>query len=166
MLLGSKKVRKMAGGAVGYGGAAALGALALKAYQNWQDGKTAANAPRPTQAEIQHIPVLALPSSTPATDGQPFELAMVRAMIGAAKADGHVDAEEQKLLFEQVERLGLDAEAKAFVFDALSGPSDLAGIAAAAARRSRPASSTWCRASPSTPTIRPSAPIWRRWATG
>ena len=132
LLLGSKKVRKMAGGVVGYGGAAALGALALKAYQNWQDGKSVTGAPRLTPAELQYTPPLALPTATPAANGQPFELSLIRAMIGAAKADGHVDAEEQKLLFEQVERLGLDAEAKAFVFDALSGPSDLAGIAAAA----------------------------------
>ena len=40
LLFGSKKVRKLAGGVVGYGGAAALGALALKAYQNYQDGKS------------------------------------------------------------------------------------------------------------------------------
>ena len=53
-------------------------------------------------------------------------------MIGAAKADGHVDAAEQKLLFEQVERMGLDAEAKGFVFDTLAKPADLSEIAAAA----------------------------------
>lgn len=132
LLFGSKKVRKMAGGVVGYGGAAALGALALKAYQNWQDGKSVTGSPRPTPAEIQHTSPLAPPTATPAANGQPFELSLIKAMIGAAKADGHVDAEEQKLVFEQVERAGLDAEAKAFVFDALSGPADLAGIAASA----------------------------------
>src|SRR5688572_33368428 len=36
LLLGGKGVRKMAGGALGYGGAAVLGALALKAYQDYQ----------------------------------------------------------------------------------------------------------------------------------
>ncbi len=133
LLLGNKKVRKMAGGAVGYGGAAALGALALKAYQNWQEGKSAATAPQPTPADLAHMPPRALPTATPAADGQPFELSLIKAMIGAAKADGHVDAAEQKLVFEQVERLGLDAAAKAFVFDALSGPADLAAVAASAA---------------------------------
>ena len=67
-----------------------------------------------------------------AADGRPFELALVRAMIGAAKADGHIDAEEQRAIFAQVERIGLDAEAKAFVFDALAKPADGAQIAAAA----------------------------------
>src|SRR5687767_1915502 len=36
LLLGGKKMRKMAGGALGYGGAAAIGALALRAYQTYQ----------------------------------------------------------------------------------------------------------------------------------
>ena len=44
VLLGNKKARKkvgkLAGGVVGYGGAAALGALAFQAYQNWQSGKS------------------------------------------------------------------------------------------------------------------------------
>ncbi|MEN3950143.1 tellurite resistance TerB family protein [Iodidimonas sp. SYSU 1G8] len=132
LLLGNKKVRKMAGGVAGYGGAAALGALAFKAYQNWQQGKAAANAPVPTPADIRHTDERFLPSATPAANGQPFELALVSAMIGAAKADGHVDADEQKQLFEQVDRLGLDAEAKAFVFDALARPADLSAIAGAA----------------------------------
>jgi uncharacterized membrane protein YebE (DUF533 family) len=51
-------------------------------------------------------------------------------MIAAAKADGHIDAAEQKSLFERIENLGLDAEAKAFVFDELSRPADLNAIAA------------------------------------
>ncbi len=57
---------------------------------------------------------------------------MVRAMIGAAKADGHIDADEQRKIFDQVERLGLDAASKALVFDALAKPVDLADVAAAA----------------------------------
>ena len=52
-------------------------------------------------------------------------------MIGAAKADGHVDADEQQRLFAEVERRGLDAEAKAFVFDLLSQPVDMASITSA-----------------------------------
>ncbi len=54
-------------------------------------------------------------------------------MISAAKADGHVDAEEQRRLFAEVERTGLDSEAKAFVFDLLSKPVDLASLATAVA---------------------------------
>jgi uncharacterized membrane protein YebE (DUF533 family) len=132
LVLGNKKMRKMAGGAAGYGGAAAAGALAFKAYQNWQQGKAAATAPLATQADFQHVDQKFLPDFAPATDGQPFQLVMIRAMIAAAKADGHIDAQEQKTLFEQVEKMGLDAESKAFVFDALTQPVDLNAIASAA----------------------------------
>ena len=48
LLIGNKKVRKkvgkVAGGVAGYGGAAVLGALAHRAYQNWQAGASVGNA--------------------------------------------------------------------------------------------------------------------------
>ena len=132
LLLGGKKMRKMAGGVVGYGGAAAAGAMAFKAYQNWQQGKAAATAPVATQADYGHGDPRFLPDAAPAANDQPFQLVLIRAMIGAAKADGHIDAQEQKVLFEQVEKMGLDAESKAFVFDALTQPVDIEALAASA----------------------------------
>lgn len=128
LLLGGKGIRKMAGGALGYGGAAVLGALALRAYQNYQQGKSAQAAAPITPAELAAVPASQLPHALPAPDGTPFELLLMRAMIGAAKADGHVDAQEQQHLFEQVERLGLDASAKAAVFDLLSRPLDFSTL--------------------------------------
>jgi uncharacterized membrane protein YebE (DUF533 family) len=58
-------------------------------------------------------------------------LTLVTAMIAAAKADGHIDAGEQTAIFKQVEEMGLDTEAKASVFDALSGPTDVNALVAA-----------------------------------
>jgi uncharacterized membrane protein YebE (DUF533 family) len=132
MLVGGKQVRKMAGGVVGYGGAAVLGALALKAYQNYQQNKS----PQPvslTPDQFAQLTPDSLPDAQPAADGGPFQLVLIRAMIGAAKADGHVDAAEQQRLFGEVERMGLDAESKAFVFDLLSQPVDMASISTAVA---------------------------------
>lgn len=128
LLLGSKKVRKMAGGAVGYGGAAILGALALKAYQNYQQGKAVQATAPATLQDLQQVPQAMLPHAQPAGDGSPFELVLMRAMVGAAKSDGHIDAQEQQHLFEQVERLNLDAESKAAVFDMLGKPLDLSRL--------------------------------------
>lgn len=125
LLLGGKKVRKMAGGVVGYGGAAVLGALAYQAYQQYRQNQ----APAAVQPAALEIPPAQLPHARPASDGSPFELTLIEAMIAAAKADGHVDGEEQQRLFAQVERLGLDAEAKATVFDLLSKPGDLGQLA-------------------------------------
>jgi uncharacterized membrane protein YebE (DUF533 family) len=128
LLLGSKKMRKMAGGAVGYGGAAALGALALKAYQNYQQGKSVQATAPASMGELQQVPAAQLPHALPAADGSPFELLLLRAMIGAAISDGQVDAMEQQHLFEQVEKMGLDAESKAAVFDLLAKPLDLSTL--------------------------------------
>ena len=144
LLLGNKKARKtvgkLAGGAVGYGGAAALGALAYRAYNNWQQGQSVPQAPAPDQIP-QQAPASApvadappagskfLPATAPARNGRPFELALVMAMIAAANADGHIGPDEQRLIFEKVGELPLEAEDKAFVFDALSAPPSLQDIA-------------------------------------
>ena len=125
-------MRKMAGGMIGYGGAAAAGALAFKAYQNWQQGQAVATAPVAHQADVANVDPRFIPAATQAADGQSFELAMIKAMIAAAKADGHIDAQEQKSIFEQVEKMALDSESKAFVFDALNQPVDIAALAASA----------------------------------
>lgn len=132
LMLGNKKMRKMAGGLLSYGAAAGAGALAYQAYKNWQQGKSVATAPTPVPADVQTVDKAFLPQSAPGAGGEPFELVLVKAMIAAAKADGHIDAAEQAKIFENVEKLGLDAESKAFVFDALSRPADPAAIAAGA----------------------------------
>lgn len=130
LLLGSKKVRKMAGGAIGYGGAAAAGALAFKAYQNWQQGKQVQSAPIATAADLNNIDPRFLPPPANTAAGQNFSLTLISAMIAAAKADGHIDGKEQTAIFEQVEKLSLDAEGKAFVFDALRRPVDIDALVA------------------------------------
>jgi uncharacterized membrane protein YebE (DUF533 family) len=120
MLLGNKKMRKMAGGAAGYGGAAVLGALAHRAYQNWQGGQQADQAPVATAADVPQEGSRFAPAT--GADGKPFALALIGSMIAAANADGHIDADEQKQIFEAAERGDLDAERKAFIFDAMQNP--------------------------------------------
>lgn len=149
LLLGNKKARKkvgkFAGGVAGYGGAAALGALAYRAYQNWQSGQqTSQSAPTGKAAThsveanssvaLQQPPVGSkfLPGAAPARDGKPFELALIMAMIAAANADGHIGPDEQRFIFDRVGEMPLDAEGKAFVFDALGSPPSLRDIVALA----------------------------------
>ncbi len=166
LLMGSKKTRKkvgkLAGGVVGYGGAAALGALAHSAYRKWQDQKAEtasagaahpapghaapaqrapASAPPPQSSYVggpSAAPALATPaadevrfapSAAVGRDGRPFELALVRAMISAANADGHLCEEERKTIFSHMSSLNLDADDKSFVFEALMSPSSLEEIA-------------------------------------
>ena len=142
LLIGNKKARKtvgkLAGGAVGLGGAAILGALAFNAYKNWQGGAAApapnvpAQQPSAPTPELLEAPTQASfdPQSHDAKDGAPFQIAIIKAMIAASNADGHIDASEQKMIFEAVDKLNLGAEEKSFIFDTLRNPPSASDIAA------------------------------------
>ncbi|HWL06324.1 MAG TPA: DUF533 domain-containing protein, partial [Xanthobacteraceae bacterium] len=147
ILMGSKGGRKLAGNALTYGGLAVVGALAYKAYRDYQAGKTPA-APQQAggyqyadpQASGQQaarqssgVPLLPPPADTPfnpATEEgqQALGRNLLRAMIAAAKADGHVDGQEQAAIFGQMDRLNLDADDKAFVIDELRKPLDVDAV--------------------------------------
>ena len=132
LLVGDKKKKNRGGlgGALSHGGAAMLGALASQAYQNWRSGQAPAQAPFASPQQATALEPRFLPAAAPASDGQPFELALIRAMVAAAKADGHIDTEEQRRIFARVEQVGLDAESKAFIFDALASPIGVSEVAA------------------------------------
>ena len=108
-LLGGKGAKKLGKTALQAGVLAAVGGLAWKAYQTYAGKSGAAAEPLPGSA----APALPAPS---------HELLMVRAMIAAAHADGHLDAREQARIFEQVDRMGLAADDKALLFDELRRP--------------------------------------------
>jgi len=131
LLLGSKSGRKLAGNALTYGGMAVAGALAYRAYQNYQAGKTA------TPAASASVPLLPPPADTPfnpASEAEQQSLGrhLLRAMIAAAKADGHIDAAEQANIFAQMDRMNVDADDKVFVMDELRKPLDVDAVAKAA----------------------------------
>lgn len=146
MLMG-KSGRKMMGKAAKYGAVAAVGGLAYHAWnqhrqkQAGTQGQSAPAAAQPTagsvpaiEAEYDAAPAnsafLPAPSDEAAQDA--LGKAMVRAMIAAAKADGKIDAEEKAAIFERLNAMDLDGEAKAFVFDELSAPLDINAVVAGA----------------------------------
>lgn len=98
LLLGNKRARKMGGGLLKYGGAAALGALAYKAYGDWQREKAGAQAAAP-----QTLDRVAPPEQ------EAHSRAVLAAIVAAAKADGHVDERERALIEEGLSKLA-DAE--------------------------------------------------------
>jgi uncharacterized membrane protein YebE (DUF533 family) len=134
LLTGTKTGRKIGKNALTYGGTALLGGLAYKAWNDWQNGKavtpgsgspgTGAPVFEPAPAGSAFLP--------PADQENAFNRGLLRAMIGAAKADGHIDAREQQRIFKHVNELSLDAEEKAFVMDELASPLDANAVAAAA----------------------------------
>ncbi len=136
LVAGNKKVRKtagnLAGSAASIGGAAALGALAFKAYQSWQ-GTGAAPPTAPVSGEPEppaHVEEARFePGTQIAADGNAFPVVLIKAMIAASNADGHIDGQEQAAIFSKVEEMNLDASDKALIFDTLQNPPSVQDIA-------------------------------------
>ncbi|MFV0477131.1 MAG: tellurite resistance TerB family protein [Parahaliea sp.] len=122
LLLGNKKARKMGGKAAKIGGTAALGAFAFKVYKDWQTRQQAAPADLVTSTSSS---VVAPPQDTPQ-----HAMLILRAMLAAAKADGHVDEAEQARIYQAVQTMGATAEVTAFVEAELAKPLNPAEIAA------------------------------------
>jgi uncharacterized membrane protein YebE (DUF533 family) len=138
ILLGSKGGRKLAGNAVKLGGAAILGTLAYKAWRNWQANRGGmSTVPHQPMRDVTPQPDGTALLTPPSDRAHDLNLALIRAMIAAAKADGHIDAEEQKAIFAKLEQAGLDRDAKAFVMDELMKPLDLDSIVALATNPER-----------------------------
>ena len=113
LLLGSKRGRSMGGTALKYGSMAALGAVAFKAYNHWQaqQAQQAQQAhqqnPLPQAASTPPSPREAPRLPAPATEEH--SQALLKAMIAAAKSDGHLDEREQGLIHAELDRLQADA---------------------------------------------------------
>ena len=129
LLLGTKTGRSVTGNAAALGGLALLGGLAYKAYRNWQGGDPNAG---PAAAGGEVPPEADGFAPTSEAESQHLGLALVTAMIAAAKADGHIDADEQTRIFDKMDELQLDNEAKCFVMDELRAPLDIDKVVALA----------------------------------
>lgn len=127
-LLSNKKARKAAGTALKIGGVAALGAVAWKAYQGYQanratvPGAAAAATPARPDPVWQNIPEQRFAISADTAETGSSAVLLVQAMIAAACADGHLDAEERARIMERTGQLGLAPDEKALVVDALQTP--------------------------------------------
>ena len=139
-----KKGRKHAKTLLKAGGVAALGGLAYKAYRSYQQGQSGSDAPGSASAApagpAAEASWQALPESSFAVDasGEPGSngLLLVRAMIAAALADGHMDAAERGRIAAKINELGLAADEMALVVDELQSPVPLDELVAAVPDRS------------------------------
>ena len=135
VLLGTGAGRALTGTALRAGGLAAIAGLAYKAYQNYQNGGQPSDA---GDAQAGQPELLAPPSDSPfaparAPQGESeFALTLVRAMIAAARADGHIDDAERARIADRLSVAGIDAEESAFLANELERPVDLDGLVAAA----------------------------------
>lgn len=71
------------------------------------------------------------PSQAPQGEDE-FTLTLVRAMISAAKADGHVDDEERKKIAGKLSLSGIGSDAETFLMAELESPLDLDTLVAQA----------------------------------
>ncbi len=123
--------RKMIGTGVKVGGAALIGGLAYKAYEDWKAGKAATqDTPQDAPLSLPQPDVTFLPSDPIAADHLATRL--LAAMIAAAKADGHVTPQERARITGELSRLGLQAEASQMIAAELDAPLDVGRIAALA----------------------------------
>jgi len=121
ILLGTGAGRKLTGTTLKLGSLAAVGGIAYKALQNWQNkdsgqvassGKTA-NELAGEQRENR-------------------SRALLKAMIAAAKADGHIDEKEKDVIAQHAEKLGLNSSVAGFIKDELASVVSAKEVAAEA----------------------------------
>ncbi|MFC3121805.1 tellurite resistance TerB family protein [Agaribacter flavus] len=136
-MMSGKKSKKVGKSALKVGALAAVGGIAWKAYQQYSNKQNQGHAshqqassfpPQNTQQSSARF------NFTPATiPQQAFEevvedtnvsgqMLLMRAMITAAYADGHIDDNERSRIFAQVETMDLSMEEKAMLFDELRKP--------------------------------------------
>ena len=121
LLLGNKKARKFGGKALTYGGLAALGVIAYKAYGNWQASQ--GTAPQTEPQTIDRIPPVQV---------EQHSQAILKALVAAAKADGHIDDRERELIEGEFHKISGDSGLQDWLKAELNKPLDPAEVARAA----------------------------------
>ena len=122
LLLGTKAGRGVTGAGLKLGTLGALGGLAYKTYQDWQSqqsGQTISQAGAPIE-------------NLTAPQAEQRSLAVLKAMIAAAKADGHIDAAEGAKIEDLMTKLDLESATAKLIKEELSKPLDPKDIAASA----------------------------------
>ncbi|WP_048647470.1 tellurite resistance TerB family protein [Nitratireductor soli] len=131
VLLGTGTGRSITGSALKLGGLAAVAGIAYKAYQNYQAGKEPQQAAREGTLLPPPSDTSFDPAQAPQGEGE-FALSLVRAMIAAARADGHIDDVERGKIADKLKLAGIGEEAEAFLMRELEAPVDLDALVAAA----------------------------------
>ncbi|MCK5902454.1 MAG: tellurite resistance TerB family protein [Cocleimonas sp.] len=122
LLLGTKTGRNVTSSALKLGSLAAVGGVAWKAYQNYQ-AKAQLEGTENTTVSVDKLEDEAANERS---------VVLLKAMIAAAKADGHVDEAELIEINKQVDNLGLTGDVERIVKEELAKPLNLEEIAALA----------------------------------
>ena len=116
VLLGTKTGRRLAIPALKIGSIAALGAIGYKVYDNWKKQKGIAS-------EGESLENLSGEAA------EQRSMLVVRAMIGAAKADGHIDETEQAAIVDQIKQADMESKATQILLSEIQKPLDIDDLA-------------------------------------
>lgn len=122
LLLGTKTGRKVTGSAIKLGSIAAIGGVAWKAYQNYKDKNETIGSNKSV------MPINELDDK----EANRRSVILLKAMIAAAKSDGHVADEELSEINQQIKNLGLEGDTAKIIQEELTKPLDIDEIAALA----------------------------------
>ncbi|MCF6203184.1 MAG: tellurite resistance TerB family protein [Methylococcaceae bacterium] len=122
VLLGTGTGRKLTGATLKLGSLAAIGGVAYKAFENWKS----------QQSDSQIVSVEKTADQLTGEASENRSRAIIRAMIASAKADGHIDTEERKIISQHAEKLGLESSVATFIKDELTTPLNVKEVAAGA----------------------------------
>ena len=132
LLLGTRRGRSIGGSALKLGSVAAIGALAWKAYQDYQANQSAVAPGAGAGAASTGAAAAPRFEALPAPLLEQHSQAMLRAMIAAAKSDGHMDEREHELVRAELTRMEADVATRHWVEQELRRTADAAEVAAAA----------------------------------
>jgi uncharacterized membrane protein YebE (DUF533 family) len=121
LLVGTRAGRRLTGTALKLGSVAAIGKLAYNAYHDWQAKQS--GTPSEPGKSVDELT---------GSEADQRSLTLLKAMIGAAKADGHIDEVERGKIEEYIQKLELDPSTRQFVQDEIAKPLSAKEIAASA----------------------------------
>ncbi len=119
ILLGTRAGRRLGGTALKLGSVAAIGGLAYNAWQRWEQNvqggrvRTIESADGTAASPIDSL------------EQQPLQersVVLLRAMIAAAQADGHIDAAEKKIIMDKMGNQNFDTELLEFLRGEIENP--------------------------------------------
>lgn len=129
LLLGTGAGRRVTGSALKIGSLAAIGGIGWKAYQNWLTQKDEIDQEvKDMASNAKIIPINDLDEQGANERSQ----ILLKAMIAAAKADGHINKKEVTAIDEQIEKLGLTGDVVNLMKAEIAKPLDVKEIAALA----------------------------------
>ncbi|MDH4582738.1 tellurite resistance TerB family protein [Pseudomonas sp. BN415] len=109
-------------GGMNYAALASLGMMAFQAYQAWQRQQPAA-APQQALRTVDQLS---------GADADDHSLAILRALIAAAKADGRIDEQEKQTIYAEIARHTDDPQLQEWLDQEVRRPLDAAEVAQSA----------------------------------